>query len=154
MLCIHDSWANECRWCLYRYFLYICMEYRCYVLCMAWRVYERMHLANATTYCLRANASSECNYYEHWHWSYILHITHRNNVHHIAYCIREHSIPFLLYSWDTTLTYFYLLLFIIYLNVMGWDIEVTSSVGRLVGRSVVVSSRRRAFDVHYNIQLN
>ena len=113
---------------------------------MAWRVYERMHLANPTTYCLRANTSSECNYYEHWQWSYTSYTSHPprvyRNVHHIhiAYCIREHYIPFLLYSWDITLIDFYLLLFIIYsktwyLNVMGYRSHVIG------GRSVVVSSR-------------
>ena len=117
-------------------------------------VYEQTLLPNATT----TNFDSDPT---------ILHIPHPTshprvyrNVHHIAYyCIREHYIPFLLYSWDTTLTYLYLLLFIIYsktwsLNVMGYRSHV---IGRSVGRSVgssLVSSRRRAFHVQYRIHLN
>ena len=135
------------------YIIYgICIEvYVCYV--YWWRdvstsecilriqlrtVYEQTLLPNATT----TNIDSDPTHPTHptHHTSHPPRVY--RNVHHIhiAYCIREHYIPFLLYSWDTTLIDFYLLLFIIYsktsyLNVMGYRIHVIG------GRSVVVSSR-------------
>lgn len=101
-------------------------------------VYEQTLLPNATT----TNIDSDPTHPTHptHHTSHPPRVY--RNVHHIhiAYCIREHYIPFLLYSWNTTLIDFYLLLFIIYsktwhLNVMGYRSHVIG------GRSVVVSSR-------------
>ena len=127
-----------------------------YWLLMAWRVYERMHLANPTTYCLRANTSSECNYYEHWHWSYTSntsHITHHTshprlyrNVHHIhiAYCIREHYIlhplPPLFMRHHTNL-FLFIAIYHLFEDVIFKCDGISKSRHRSVGRSVVVSSR-------------
>ena len=138
----------------------------CLCVLMAWRVYERMHLANATTYCLRANTSSECNYYELWQWSYTSHITHPTShitsesvsncsSHRVLYTGTLHPLPPLFMRHHTNLFLFIAIYYLfedVILNVMGYRSHV-SSVDRSVGSSLV-SSRRRAFHVQYRIHLN
>ena len=113
--------------------------------------------------CLRANASCECNYVlstsKHFfrmqllrtltvilHILHILHIPHPTshprvyrNVHHIAYyCIREHYIPFLLYSWDRHHTNLFVFIVIYYLfeDVIFKCDGISKSRHRSIGRSV------------------